>query len=396
MLALCIILGVLSAAVFCVWSTRHLMIRKELRRGFVLTEDAPGPPSDPPRVSVIIPAKDEAHNIELCLRSWLAQDYPDFEIIVCNDRSTDGTGRIVESLAAQDDRVRVLHVQTLPEGWCGKGHGIWRSMQIADGDWICMSDADCRQTSTRTLSVGVQYALGHDADLLSMLPKLEMKSFWENVVQPVCSGVMMIWFHPDRVNDPRKHSAYANGAFVLMRRSAYEAVGTHAAIRDVLMEDMQLARRVKDAGLRLEVVRSGRLYVVRMYTCLREILRGWTRIFLGSFGSLRRLLISLLVLIVMGLVPYAAAAVGLSLAGASTTHAAWYWACGIAGAAAVVMQLSVVWRFYRLIDGRPALAWSYPLGCAVAVAAVLWAITKHRPGSSVIWKGTRYASRADG
>ena len=395
MLAFCAVLTAAVVLVGLVWSSRHLLLARERRGGFQLSPESPGPPASPPRVTVIIPAKDEAGNIEACLRSWQRQDYPNFEILVANDRSGDRTGQIAEGVCAEDPRVRVVHIDRLPEGWCGKGHAIWTVAGRTDGEWLCMTDADCRQTSDRTLSVAMQYAVDDRVDLLSMLPKLEMRSFWENVVQPVCGGVMMIWFHPDRVNNPRRRNAYANGAFVLMPRRAYEAVGTHAAIPNVLMEDMQLARRTKDAGLRLRVVRTRGLYHVRMYTCLREILRGWSRIFLGSFGCLRRLTISLLVLLMMGLLPSAVTVTGFAMAAAGAEPSGWWWACGIAGAAVVVLQGSVVYRFYKLIDARPGLLWTYPLGCIVAMIAVLVAITKLRPGSRVVWKGTVYAGKGD-
>lgn len=395
MFGLSIVMICVVGLVALVWASRHLLILREQRAARPLSPESPGPPADPPRVTVIIPAKDEGHNIEACVRSWQQQDYPNFEVLVCNDRSTDQTGPIVDRLAADDPRLRVLHIEELPAGWCGKGHAIWKAAGQTHGEWICMTDADCRQTSNRTLSVAMQYATDHAVDLLSMLPRLEMKSLWENVVQPVCGGVMMIWFHPDRVNNPKRRNAYANGAFVLMPRTAYEAVGTHAAIPNVLMEDMQLARRTKDAGLHLEVVRTRGLYRVRMYTCLGEILRGWSRIFLGSFGSLRRLTASLLVLLVMGLLPYATAALGFAMAASGAEPSAWWWACGVVGAATVLLQASVVFRFYTLMDARPALAWTYLLGCIVAIVAVTVAITKLRPGSKVVWKGTTYAGKGD-
>ena len=141
--------------------------------------------------------------------------------------------------------------------------------------------------------------------MLSVLPILEMKGFWENVVQPVSGGVMMIWFKPDSVNDPKKRAAYANGAFMMIRREAYEKVGTHEALKDKLNEDMHMALRVKQGGGAVRVVRNDGLCVVRMYTSLREIVRGWSRIYLGTFGTLGRLLATLgLLLVVLVLVRF--------------------------------------------------------------------------------------------
>ncbi|KKN94369.1 hypothetical protein LCGC14_0187150, partial [marine sediment metagenome] len=111
---------------------------------------------------------------------------------------------------------------------------------------------------------------------------------------------MMIWFTPDRVNDPDHHEAYANGAFMLIRRDAYDKIGGHTAVRDRVNEDMHIAALVKSEGLKLRVTRNRSLYLVRMYTSLRGIVHGWSRIFYGTFGTFRRLSISLLVLLVMG------------------------------------------------------------------------------------------------
>jgi cellulose synthase/poly-beta-1,6-N-acetylglucosamine synthase-like glycosyltransferase len=227
-----------------------------------------------------------------------------------------------------------------------------------------------------------------------VLPELDMRGFWENVVQPVCSGVMMIWFQPDKVNNPRRANAYANGAFILMRRSTYQAVGTHAAVGDKLMEDMHLAARVKQAGAKLRVVRSRGLYSVRMYTSLGEILRGWSRIFFGTFGTLPRLTVSLLVLLVLGLLPYASAIAGGAMA--AIGGSSWWLAAGLVGAAAVAMQLSVIARFYAIAGARPGLAWTYSLGCCVVAVALLMAAGKHWPGATVVWRNTHYAKPPGG
>jgi hypothetical protein len=230
--------------------------------------------------------------------------------------------------------------------------------------------------------------------MLSVLPELDMRGFWENVVQPVCSGVMMIWFPPDKVNDPARPNAYANGAFILMKRSTYQALGTHAAVRDKLMEDMHLAARAKQTGAALRVVRSRGLYRVRMYTSLSEILRGWSRIFFGTFGTLPRLTVSLLLMLLMGLLPYVAATAGLTAAALGGSP--WWLAAGLAGAATIVMQISVIARFYAIAGARPSLAWTYVIGCCVVTITLLMAAAKHWPGATVVWRNTRYAKPPGG
>lgn len=394
MFVFCVTLIALNAVVGLIWTTRHLLVARERRDGFLLTEAYPGPPPDAPQISVVVAAKDEADNIETCVRTMLAQDYPNFELIVCNDRSSDETGAIVERIAGEDSRVRLINITELPDGWCGKNHAMQNGIASARSEWICMIDADCRQTSTRTLSTAMQYAIDSGADLLSVLPTLEMRGFWENVVQPVCGGVMMIWFNPDRVNDPDKPQAYANGAFMLMKKSAYRTVGTHESVRDRVNEDMHLAARTKAAGLNLRVVRNRELYVVRMYTSLKQIVRGWGRIFFGTFGTLRRISISLAVLVLMGLLPYATAVAAAVLAATGAPPDGLWTACALVAAIAAAIQISVIYRFYKLIGARQNLAWSYVIGCAAATVALCVSLSKLRKGAKIVWRNTNYASSA--
>ncbi|MCJ7543043.1 MAG: glycosyltransferase family 2 protein [Phycisphaerae bacterium] len=386
-------LSILCGIVTIIWTTRHVLIWREHRRNNLLTPESP-PAANRPHVSVFVAAKDEEANIADCVTTMLQQDYGAFDVTVIDDRSTDRTAEIVEDLCRRDDRLHLLRVNHLPDGWCGKCHAMWTGTATTTSPWIVMTDADCRQLCPRTLSAAMRYAEDHSLDMLSVLPELEMRGFWENVVQPVCSGVMMIWFPPDKVNDPARPNAYANGAFILMRRSTYQAIGTHAAARDKLMEDMHLASLVKQAGAKLRVVRSRGLYTVRMYTSLGEILRGWSRIFFGTFGTLPRLTVSLLMMLLMGLLPYASAIAGLTAAAVGGSP--WWLAAGMMGLAAIAMQLSVVARFYAIAGARANLAWTYPIGCGVVTLALLMAAGKHRPGAAVVWRNTRYTKRPGG
>ena len=389
MVVSCVVLTVFSVLVAMVWISRHVMIYQQQRSGRMLGPESPGPGDDPPLISVLVAAKDEEACIERCVRSMLDQDYPNFEMIVCNDRSDDNTAAIVERIAAEDPRLRLVNIESLPEGWCGKNNAMQMGIAQSTGEWICMIDADCRQTSNRTLSVALQHARDNDIDLFSILPDLEMNGFWEKTIQPVCSGVMMIWFSPDKVNNPNKPNAYANGAFMLMRREVYQAIGTHEAVKDQVNEDMHMADRIKKSGKKLRVLRSNGLYTVRMYTSFKQIIRGWSRIFFGTFGTLKRLTVSFLLMAVMGLLPYAAALVGLLGFHATGSTAALV--CGIAGLAGVAMQLSVIFRYYRLLGNSGVLALTYSMACIITLVVIVISMTKLRAGATVTWKSTTYS-----
>jgi chlorobactene glucosyltransferase len=390
MTLLATILAILATVTGLEWLLRNALALSVWKRIFHLRPDSEFdiPPGPAPRVSVVVAAKDEEHNIESCVRSLLRQEYPNFEVIVVDDRSTDRTGEIVDAIAAEDDRLRRIRIEELPEGWCGKNHAMQRGIEQADGDWILMTDADCTQATEQTIRRAMGYAMQTQADMLSLLPELEMGGFWEKFYLPICVGVLMIWFRPSRVNDPRKPHAYANGMFMLIRRDAYDAVGRHEAIAGSLIEDMDLARRVKSAGLRLVVTPNEGLYSVRMYTNREQIIRGWVRIFVGSFRTVSRLTGALLVLFGRGLTPLATCLLGwllVYLGGGETARVA-----AILGSVALAAQLVMTARYYHHTKSAWWMGLFYPIGCSAVGAILLKAIWTLRPGGTIVWRETSY------
>lgn len=389
-----VVLTILCGLIALVWASRHLQISRQHRSTMIVTGTPVDRRSEWPFVSVLVAAKDEEENIGACIESVLMQEYPNFEMIVIDDRSDDATKEIASRYAAEDDRVTLVRIEHLPEGWAGKNHAMHAGIHRARGEWLCMIDADCTQKTPHTLQGAVAKAEEFHADLLSVLPEMELRTFWENVVQPVCSGVMMIWCHPDKVNNPRKPHVYANGAFILMTREAYDRIGGHEPIRDRIQDDLWLARRVKEAGMNLRVAPGVGLYGVRMYTSLGAIVRGWTRIFLGTFGRAARLVASMLLVLFMSLLPYGVAVGGwIAWATRSGSDAL---AAAVAGTAAVGVQWSVLWRFYALLGGRRGLFWTYPLGCLIALKCLATALWKLTTGSTVTWRGTTYEAASVG
>lgn len=381
-------LTIFACLVLLVWMSRHVELFREISKGFVLTDGYVGRDLEKPMISVLVAARDEEKNIETCVRTMLEQDYPSFEIIVCNDRSTDRTGEIVRKIAEEDSRVRIVDIDRLPEGWMGKSHAMFNGIAASRGEYICMIDADCRQTSKRTLSVAIRYMRDMGAGMLSILPVLENHGFWESVIQPICGGIMMVWFKPDKVNNPAKRHAYANGAFIMMNRQAYQAIGTHEAIKGVLMEDMQFARMAKDKGLGLRVVRSRGLYLTRMYTNFSQIIRGWTRIFFGTFHSVGKLAVSIGLLLFIGISPYLLAIAGFVGWFMGLAASSWWLACGCIAAATIVIKTLAVYLFYRVIFVNPLYAPTYLLGCLVAIYVMFAAMLKRIVGGQIIWRGT--------
>ncbi len=382
----------LLAAVCVVWLLRHRHINRYQREEVPLHSTMyDGPPPHAPCLTVLVAAKDEEDNIESCVRSMLDQDYPDYRLIAVNDRSDDRTGEILDRIAAEDPRLTAVHVTELREGWFGKNNAMHTGFAHADGDWLCFIDADCRQTSRKTLSTAMRFAMDHDVDFLSVLPQLETQSLWEGIMQPACGAVMVFWFNPSNVNDPNHSAAYANGAFMLMKRSAYETLGGHEPFKTEVNEDMHMAKAAKAAGLRLHVVENRDLYVTRMYTGFREIWRGWSRIFYGCFETFRRLRISLLVMMFSGLLPWYSALAGWIMVGVRGWSDAGPWqAVALLASLAVVCQQSVLFRYYRLSQTPPLLAPTYPVAGTIACGMLINAMTKLGGRSTTTWRGTTY------
>ncbi|MFH1109062.1 MAG: glycosyltransferase [Planctomycetota bacterium] len=390
---------ILAGGIGLVWLVRLLSLVPILRRRCILKPRAyQGPPQNAPRISILVAARDEEDNIEACVTTLLDQDYPNFQLIVVDDRSRDGTPAILSRLHRQaglpgqgGSRLRVVTVRELAEGWFGKSHAMHEGVAVSDGDWLLFTDADCRQLSRHTLSIAMDEALTQRTDFLTIIPMLETRTAWERIIQPVCSLVMAFWFMPDRVNDPEKPTAYANGAFMLMSRRCYDAIGGHEHVRNRLNEDIELARLAKTAGMRLRVVENHGLYQTRMYPTLRQAWRGWSRIFAGALGSPFRVAMAGSLIVLLGLVPWAslfAAVIGLI---SSSADSADPWSAALAAwGVVIVLEQYVLARFYSVVGIQRVWSATYVLGGTIMVAILVNALFKILGATTTTWRSTTY------
>jgi len=233
------------------------------------------PASSGPLVSVIIPARNEARNIERCVSSILATTYPSIEVIVVDDRSTDGTGELVERLGA---RVRLVRSAELPPGWFGKQWAVVQGYRVARGELLLFADADTKH-EPQLIARAVTARAAERADLFSVIPRQEMETFWERLIQPhvfVALGARVGDLR--RVNRTRTEwNAIANGQFLLVTRESYQAVGTHEAVKHSVADDLMLAQTYVRHGRDIFLALAVEYMQTRMYGSLREILEGWTK-----------------------------------------------------------------------------------------------------------------------
>ncbi|HLL54748.1 MAG TPA: glycosyltransferase [Myxococcaceae bacterium] len=385
-----VMLGVASGlAMTLVWLASMAGFILALRKLPVLhSRSYEGVPVAPPFVSVIVAAKDEERNIEACVRSVLSQDHPGFELVVVNDRSTDATPTILERLRHEfAGRLTVLTIETLPEGWGGQNNAIRQGVKASRGEWLCFTDADCRWDSPKTLSTAFRDAQAHGADLFTLFPRMDAPTLWEKVYLPVCCLAFMMRLRIGDVNRADRPAAYANGAFMLVRRSTYEALGGHERVRNQLNDDIALARLAKEGGFRLRLAGNSDLYRTRMYGSVAQAWSGWTRNFYGTLQTGRRLLGALAATVGLFVVPWTGLLVFTALAALHDPRfapAAFAW--GGAVLASHLGMALIYWGFSSPVLASvlyfPAALFVTPLVGRAAVRAL------RRTG--LLWHGARY------
>ncbi len=350
-------------------------------------------PVVPPRsplslVSVIVPARDEERNIGRCVEALLAQTYPSLEIIVVDDNSTDSTPQILSALSRDDQRLRIVPGRPLPSGWAGKPHALSQGADQARGAWLCFVDADtfaAPQLIASTLAVAEQ----QNVDLLSILTAQTLQTFWERVLLPLVFTAISVGYPGERVNDPDQPDAIANGQFILIRRETYESVGRHAAIRDSIVEDRDLARMVKNQGYRLMVADGRHLANTRMYTGFREVWEGWTKnIYFGLEGRVGLLALGAFVSLFGALgLPFwlIGSAQWLLQSQSWQTVLIFGQACLLFFAIAVVRA-----RVARAFGISSLYALTFPLGALIFAAMMLSSVYHTLWGKGVTWKGRTY------
>ncbi|HEY7235243.1 MAG TPA: glycosyltransferase family 2 protein [Gemmatimonadaceae bacterium] len=356
-----------------------------------LADESDAPPPNAPRVSVIVPARNESRNIARCVQSILATRYAPMELIVVDDHSTDDTAERARAASAGDDRFRLVTSSPLPNGWFGKQWACSTGASAATGGVFLFTDADTTHAPD-LLPRAVGRLVRERDDLLSVAGRQEMKGFWERLLQPQVFWILVLRYGgTESVNHAtRAENVIASGQCLLVRREAYDAVGGHGSVRGKVAEDLALAQRFFRAGLRVRLVRGDDQLATHMYGSLSELTAGWGKnMFAGGIdampgGAVGRALFPF-VLPVVPLMTLSPAIVAF-LAFAGSMSAAWrLWS--VLCVAANLLWWALV---YRGFHQRVWYALLHPLGAAVVLFIVLRAIVR---GRRVGWKGREYVAR---
>jgi chlorobactene glucosyltransferase len=369
-----------------------LILRAVKQRGLLprLAPAAVVPFGEQPRVTVVVPARNEASNIERCLRSLLGQYYPAdcLNIIVVDDHSTDRTAAIVRSIAAGQVRVSLLTSPPLPPRWTGKCHACWIGARSAasDSEWLCFIDADVWGESA-LISSAVYAAKTRALDLLSIAPRQQLQSFAERLILP-CGLILLSFVQDLRELQARSGSGVtATGQFMLIRRSVYESVDGHAAVSSAICEDLEFARLLKQSGRSVLLMSGEELVSTRMYTGWRTLWPGLAKNLVDTLGGPRAtatLAVAAVVLAWAAVVLPTIDAAGWAQ-GVPYAKAALVMAC-IGSAAALGLHLAAA-RHFRIPFYYGFL---FPLGYTIGALMAIDSVYMRLRGT-VSWKGRTYS-----
>jgi glycosyltransferase involved in cell wall biosynthesis len=330
-----------------------------------------------PLVSILFSARDEADKLPAALETLLAQQYPNFEIIAVNDRSTDKTPDILHEMERSRRNLFVTDIDTLPPGWLGKPHGLTVGYRKSRGEWLLFTDADVH-FAPDVVARAVALATARQWDHLTLLASVEMRGFWETTAISFFGLGFVFGNEPWLASNPRSARYVGVGAFQLVRRAAYEQCGGHARLRMDVIEDMKLGKLIKMAGLRSGVAVAQDNVRVRWHAGVRNVIRGVTKnMFAAVHYNPLFAIGAILLSFAMSVLPF----LGLFL----TTGWARLFA-GIAAGVAVLVQAAMVWS----TDASPLYGFTHPLGALIFCWMLLRSAIATLWRGGVVWRDTFY------
>lgn len=372
------------------WVIAPIATALRVRHSVSLASESVEAPAPAPLVTIVIPARNEAGNIERCLNSVLTTTYPECEVVVVDDQSADGTGELARAIALRDSRVRVIDNSHPPEGWFGKQWACNTGASAANGTILCFADADT-QHSPDLLTRSVNAIMRRNADLFSVMGRQELGSFWERIVQPHIFGIMAVRYGGTEsvTKSPRTSDKIANGQCLFVQRLAYDELGGHSLVKSHVADDMMMAQRFFARGKHIVLEEGIEQLSTRMYTSFGELVHGWGKnVYAGGrdsvpMGRVGRFFFPLLLLLapLWSVLPLVVLLISLVQPVATVIYV---WAV-------VVSMVSLVWwlDIYRRIGEPLWYAFLYPLGGAVIFYIFLRAVMR---GQNVQWKGRDYVS----
>ena len=330
-----------------------------------------------PKVSIIIPARNEERNIQEALRSVLSQDYENTEIIVIDDRSTDQTAAILDRMAQADPRLRVVHVRELPPGWLGKNHGLYVGAHQATGDVLLFTDADIvMQPASVRKAVG--YMVTNRLDHLTITPEVRMPGILLDVFVGAFTVFFSLYARPWKARDPKSKRFIGIGGFNLVRAPVYRAVGTHRAIAMRPDDDIKLGKLIKWGGYRQELLFGRDMLQVEWYSSLRELVDGLMKnAFAGVNYSILAVLSFSIAQFLLNVWPF----LGLILTHGITR---------ILNVVVVLLIMFLCWDIAQFHNSRRWYGIGFPISSLLFIYIIWRSMLMTLVNDGIRWRGTHY------
>jgi len=341
-----------------------------------------------PKVSVILPARNEERFIERCLKSLAEQDYENYEIIAIDDRSDDRTGEIIKKITQKIPNLVYALADLKPEKWMGKNWACMEGFKKATGELLLFTDADTFH-SKRTISLAVDHMMSEELDALTVIPKMICLDNWTKITLPVLSTFLHTRFSALRVNDSSKKTGYFFGSFFIIKRKTYELVGTHEGVKGEIVEDGALGKKVKEAGFKMKMVRGEHL-----------VEAVWARDWSTLWNALKRLMIPLYLqarsvavaiffaVLFLVFMPFPMLIYSASFASLSTSFTTLF---------AISIITTILVFVASVIDAKKGLSLtiSYalmaPIGSSIIIAGFASGILHAKRNDAVTWRGRTYS-----
>jgi len=343
-----------------------------------------------PKVSIILPARNEERFIGKCLDSLIKQDYENYEIIVIDDSSDDATGKIISEYAEKYSKIIPVSARPKPEGWMGKNWACMEGYRKTTGELLLFTDADTNH-SKNVLSLAVAHLISFNLDALSAIPKMLTFDFWTNITLPMISTFLHTRFSALNVNNPNKKTGYFFGSFYILKKKTYEEVGMHEGVKKEIIEDGALGKKIKESGYKMKMVRGEHL-----------VDAVWARDKITLWNALKRLMVPLYLQsgkIAIGIffavlfllfIPFPVFAVS-ALVPIETTSSKIL--CITAGIASILIYIGAIIETKIGLELRFVYALFAPLGSLVVVLGFLSGLLHAKSRSSVTWKERSYSMK---
>lgn len=332
-----------------------------------------------PSVSVLIPARNEAETIVDAMQSLLAVDYPELEIVLVNDRSSDRTGEIIEGLAREDGRIRTLHIEALPEGWNGKVHALHRGLELCRGEWLLLTDADVHFRPP-ALKRAIAYCLRQRRAFLSLLPRFRETGAVIGAAQTVLGMMLLSLIDARRITDPKRRTAMGVGAFNLVQRDCFDADEGFEWLRMEIADDAGLALMMKSRGASIDMLNGQDFIEVDWYPTLASMFDGVMQRLIMGVNYYFSLYLVQCALVIFCLV----APVWIALLLVPLTPLAWL--C----LAAYLLPSLIFATGLRSFRVPPVLLWLMPLGFVLLACGMLRALVTYVRRGGLFWRGRVY------